>query len=82
MSEEKTMTPEDWETSVKQNIIEYIDSFLSISKGCNMGTMYSHPVVTEFETHTEYDTNKINGAELRIVFDFVGPVDKDKMNFT
>lgn len=77
----KEVTPEEWEVEVKTKLNEYIDNMLSIAKDCNMATKYFHPVKEVFETHTEVDKTKIDGAELRIVFNFVEVVDKDKFNF-
>lgn len=79
--DEKRMTPEEWEASVKKSVMEYVESFLSISKSCNMGTLYYHPVKERYEDHEELDQNKIAGVELRIVFDFDNIVDKDKITF-
>lgn len=78
---DKETAPKEWEDSVKESIMEYMDSFLSIAKTCNMGTAYFHPIKTKYETHTEYDSSKINGVELRIVVEFVDSVEKDKINF-
>lgn len=78
---DKKMTPEEWEASVKESVMEYLDHFLDISKTCNMGTLYTHPIKVEYETHTELDQDKVSGVELRVVFDFEAVVDKDKMTF-
>lgn len=78
---DKKMTPEDWEASVKASIMEYVNSFLAISKSCNMGTLYYHPVKVEYETHSELDYDKIAGVELRIVFDFNEVTDKKDVTF-
>jgi hypothetical protein len=79
--EDKKMTPEEWEASVKESVVNYVDAFLKMSKSCNMGTLYYHPVKEEYETHTELDQGKIAGVELRIVFDFDEIFDKDKITF-
>jgi len=34
----------------------------------------------KYETHTLYDENLVVGAELRIVFDFIEPIDTKKVN--
>lgn len=83
MSEEvkEGMTPEQWEADVKERLNEYIDNMLAIAKDCNMGTKYLHPVKDVFETHVDYDTSKIDGAELRIVFNFVEAIDKENFKF-
>ena len=78
---DKKMTPEDWEASVKAGIMEYVNSFLTISKACNVGTLYYHPVKVEYETHSELDHDKIAGVELRIVFDFNEVTDKKDVTF-
>ncbi len=79
--DDKKMSPEEWEVSVKKSVMEYVDSFLSMSKSCNMGTLYYHPIKERYETHEELDQNKIAGVELRIVFDFENVFDKDKITF-
>ena len=81
MEEEKRITPEEWEQEVKVRINEIINSMLKVTKDCNMGTRYFHPIKDRYETHVDYDTTKINGAELRIVFNFVEPIEKDSVNF-
>jgi len=78
---DKEVMSKEWEDSVKESIMEYMDYFLSIAKTCNMGTAYFHPEKMKYETHSEYDSSKINGVELRIVVEFVDAVDKDKINF-
>ena len=79
--EDKKMTPEEWEVSVRAGIMEYVNSFLAISKSCNVGTLYYHPVKVEYETHSELDHDKIAGVELRIVFDFNDVINKDDETF-
>ena len=82
MTEEiKGLTPEEWEAEVKVRLNEYIDNMLSVAKDCNMATKYLYAVKNQFEGHTEFDETKISGAELRIVFNFVTTIDKDKMTF-
>lgn len=79
--DKKEFTPEEWEIEVKARLNEFIDNFLSISKECNMATKYFHPEKEVFETHIEYDESKTNGAELRVVFNFVGDFDLSSMDF-
>jgi hypothetical protein len=83
MSKEKNnevLTEEEWEAEVKQRLDEFITNMLSVSKGCNMATLYNKKVKEQFEGHIEYDENKAVGAELRIIFDFVEPIDMTKVN--
>jgi len=78
--EKKDYTPEEWEQDVKDKITEFVSNMLSVSKECNMGTRYFKEVKEQFEDHTDYDQDKVNGAELRIVFNFVEPLDLNKVN--
>lgn len=71
-----------WEEEVKTKLNEFIDNMLLVSKECNMATKYFRPVVEEFEGVTTYDEQKISSAELRIVFNFVAPLEQDKIKFT
>jgi len=82
MKDKKEVTAHEWEVEVKAKLDEFINNFLSVSKECNMATKYFYPELEVFETHTEYDKSKTNGAELRIVFNFVDNVDLSSMNFT
>jgi len=81
LKEKEIITPEVWEQDVKAKLNEYIDTLLSMAKDCNMATKYFHPVKDVFETHTDYDTTLLAGAELRIVFNFVENIKKDSINF-
>ncbi len=81
MSEDKAVTPEQWEIEVKAKIEEFVSNMLSVSKECNMATKYEHPIVEQFETHTEYDNTKIKAAELRIVFNFVEELQVNDITF-
>jgi hypothetical protein len=65
------LTPEQWESEVKEKLEEFISNLLSVSKGCNMATKYSYPIKEVYETHTDYDETKVKSVELRIVFDFI-----------
>ena len=69
--EKKELTPEQWENEVKEKLQEFISNLLSVSKECNMATKYSYPIKEVYETHIDYDENKIKAAELRIVFNFI-----------
>ncbi len=81
VEDKKELTPEEWEVEVKTRLNEFIDNFLSVSKECNMATKYFHPEKEVFETHIEYDNSKTNGAELRVVFNFVEDFDLSAMEF-
>jgi len=71
-----------WEEEVKNKLNEFIDNMLIVSKECNMATKYFKPVKEQYEGSITYDDDKISGAELRIVFNFAGPVDLDTVRFT
>lgn len=74
-------TSKEWELAVKEKLNEFIDNMLSVSKECNMATRYFRPVKESFETHREYDETKVGSAELRIVFNFVEPIDPSTLTF-
>lgn len=69
-----------WEEDVQTKLTEFITNMLSVSGNCNMATVYRKKVKEVYETHTEYDGDMVEGAELRIVFDFVEPIDTKKVN--
>lgn len=81
MSEEKGMTPEEWEEEVKEKLVSYIENFVGIAKDCNMATKYFHPVIEKYETHEEVDDTKVNGVEMRILFSFVEDINTKDINF-
>lgn len=72
--------PATWEEDVVNKLSEFINNMISVSKNCNMATVYHKQVKEEYETHTVYDEDVVVGAELRIVFDFDGPIDTKKVN--
>jgi len=78
--EEDTTVVSTWEADVEKKISEFITNMLSVSKNCNMATIYRKKVKEVYETHIMYDENMVEGAELRIVFDFAEPVDTEKVN--
>lgn len=77
MSEDVAKT---WEEDVVNKLSEFINNMVSVSSNCNMATIYRKQVKEEYETHTVYDEDMVVGAELRIVFDFVEPIDTRKVN--
>jgi hypothetical protein len=81
MSEEKGMTPEEWEEEVKEKLVSYIENFVGIAKDCNMATKYFHPVIEKYETHEEVDDTKVNGVEMRILFSFIEDINTKDINF-
>lgn len=81
MSEEKGITPEEWEEEVKEKLVSYIENFVGIAKDCNMATKYFHPVIEKYETHEEIDDTKVNGVEMRILFSFVEDINTKDINF-
>ena len=72
--------PKTWEEDIVSKLSEFINNMISVSDNCNMATVYHKKVKEKYETHTEYDQNLVVGAELRIVFDFVEPIDTKKVN--
>lgn len=73
-------SPVTWESEIRKQVIEFIDNMLVVAKECNMGTRYIKPIKAQYESHAEYDEGKAEGAELRIVFSFVEPIDLSKVN--
>ena len=80
VEDKKEYTPEEWEQEVRDKIYEFVSNMLLVSKECNMATRYFKEIKEQFETHTEYKQDKAVGAELRIVFNFVEPIDLSKVN--
>jgi len=70
-----------WEDEVKEKLNEFISNMLSVATECNMGTKYYHPEKERYETHIEYDEDKISAAEIRIVFKFVDGLSVKDINF-
>jgi len=69
-----------WESEIRKQVMEFVDNMLAVAKECNMGTRYIKSVKAQYEGHAEYDEGKAEGAELRIVFSFVEPIDLSKVN--
>jgi len=70
MSEDIKKETASWEEYARSEINALLDVFLPDTETGNIGIKYSHPVRAKYETHTEYDENKINGVEFRVVFKF------------
>ena len=69
-----------WESEIRKQVMEFVDNMLVVAKECNMGTRYVKPVKAQYEGYAEYDDGKAEGAELRLVFKFVEPIDLSKVN--
>lgn len=81
MTEEKKLTPEEvaekakeWEDKIRTEVNDALDVFLAHSVNCNIGVQYSHPVLAQYETGPEYDMEKVNGAQMVLVFEFSEPI--------
>lgn len=78
--EESVSKPEEtWESNINATAMEFIKNMLSVSKECELGTVYSNVATAVYETHTEYG-DKVDGAELRLIFKFVEPIDLTQVN--
>lgn len=66
-TEEKSV---NWEEYTRGEVNALLDIFLPDTESGNIGIKYIHPVKAKYETHTEYDENKVNGVEIRIIFKF------------
>lgn len=72
--------PVTWESEIRKQVMEFVDNMLVVAQECNMGTIYIKPVKAQYEGYAEYDEGKASGAELRLVFKFVEPIDLSKVN--
>ena len=77
MSEDKTdkvekWTPREWDTLVRQEVINHLDMFLPYTKTFNIGVKYAHPIMSAMEDGTKIkDNEKANGVQLILDFNFI-----------
>ena len=70
MSEDKELKGTSWEEYARNEVNALLDMFLPDTDAGNIGIKYNHPIKARYETHTEYDEDKVNGVEIRVVFKF------------
>lgn len=75
MSDEKQKQDVSWDEYVRSEIKAILDAYLPETETGNIGIKYSHPIRETYETHTEYDEDKISGVEIRLVFKFIEAID-------
>jgi hypothetical protein len=67
-----------WMQYVSDEVNTLLSIFLPISKAGTVGVKYNKHIKTVYESGPEYDQNKADGVEIRLVFDFEGAVDLPK----
>jgi len=65
----------EWIKYVSHEVNTILSIFLPISKEGVVGIKYRHPVKETYETGPEYDTEKAEGVEVRLVFNFEDVID-------
>lgn len=71
--EEKTAL--NWMNYVGREVNTLLGMFLPISKEGVVGVKYKNPVKEMYETGPVYDTEKAEGIEIRLVFNFEDVID-------
>lgn len=59
-----------WMTYVANEVHTLLDMFLPVAKNASVGVLYNKAVTAVYESGPEYDQNKAQGVEVRILFDF------------
>lgn len=59
-----------WMNYVANEVHTLLDMFLPASKSASVGVLYKKAVTAVYESGPEYDENKAQGVEVRILFDF------------
>lgn len=67
-----------WMQYVSDEVNTLLAIFLPLSKTGTVGVKYNKHVTAVHETGPEYDLNKADGVEIRLVFDFEGPLEIPK----
>lgn len=67
-----------WMQYVSDEVNTLLAIFLPISKTGTVGVKYNKHVTAVYESGPEYDSDKADGVEIRLVFDFEGAVDMPK----
>jgi len=65
----------EWIKYVSREVNMLLGIFLPISKEGVVGVKYKHPVKVKYETGPVYDTEKAEGVEVRLVFNFEDVID-------
>lgn len=67
-----------WMNYVSDEVNTLLGLYLPISKSGTVGVKYNRAVTAMYESGPEYDPNKAEGVEIRLVFDFENVVDIPK----
>lgn len=59
-----------WMTYVSNEVNTLLEMFLPVSKSSSVGVLYKRAVTEVYESGPEYDPDKAEGVEVRILFDF------------
>lgn len=59
-----------WMTYVSNEVNTLLEMFLPVSKSSSVGVLYKRAVIAMYESGPEYDPDKAEGVEVRILFDF------------
>ena len=75
LTEEEELTDEQkqataWMNYVASEVHTLLDMYLPVSKSASVGVLYKRAVTAVYESGPEYDLNKAEGVEVRILFDF------------
>jgi len=69
-----------WMQYVSDEVNTLLAMYLPISKNGTVGVKYNKHVRAVYESGPEYDPNKADGVEIRLVFDFEGVIDLPKIS--
>jgi len=67
-----------WMTYVSNEVNTLLEMFLPVSKSSSVGVLYKRAVTAVTESGPEYDLNKAEGVEIRILFDFANVLEIPK----
>jgi hypothetical protein len=67
-----------WMTYVSNEVNILLEMFLPVSKNASVGVLYKRAVTAVHESGPEYDPNKADGVEVRILFDFANVMEIPK----
>jgi hypothetical protein len=75
---EKQKSALAWMQYVSNEVNMLLAMFLPVAKSGTVGVKYLPHVKVMYETGPEYDVNKADGVEIRLVFDFENTIDIPK----
>lgn len=71
----KEESAELWKGYVREQVTLHLEKFLSNAVSGNIGVKYKHPIRQMLETGPDFITNKANGVQLSLVFEFEDIID-------